>query len=224
MRTILCFGDSNLRGFIPGSFDETIGLSRRFSKNKRWTGLLQEKLGNQYHIIEEGMNGRTTNLDELTPGRPFRNGLTYLPFCLESHYPIDLVILQLGTNDVKNQYNRSPRDIAEGLRDLIKMIKTSKKGPAFSAPKIFIIAPQPLKEIPGLEPEYSGEAIFKSEALADLYRQLAHEENCEFLDAGQLFSSSEIDGVHLDENASQLLAEAVASKIKLRSSDHVYLS
>ncbi|MBA2654859.1 MAG: hypothetical protein H0U71_07325 [Gammaproteobacteria bacterium] len=85
MKIILCYGDSNLRGFIPGTFDESTGLSERFEKDKRWAGLLQIILGEKYNIIEEGINGRTTTLDEKIPGRPYRNGLTQLPVCLESH-------------------------------------------------------------------------------------------------------------------------------------------
>src|SRR6185312_15728191 len=124
MKTILCYGDSNLRGFIPGTFDEKTGLSARYAKNKRWTGVLQNKLGDKYDVIEEGLNGRTTNLDEIIPGRPFRNGLALLPACLESHYPIDLVIFMLGTNDTKVQFNRTAEEIAEGMRELVKVIKT----------------------------------------------------------------------------------------------------
>ena len=43
---ILCFGDSNTWGYKP---DKT----GRFDEKTRWTGLLQQKLGPEYHIIEE---------------------------------------------------------------------------------------------------------------------------------------------------------------------------
>lgn len=92
MKAILCFGDSNVRGFVPATLDEKTGLSARYPKDKRWTGILQNKLGKNFDVIEEGIGGRTTTLDEITPGRPYKNGLTQLPVCLESHYPIDLVI------------------------------------------------------------------------------------------------------------------------------------
>jgi len=42
MKTILCYGDSNVWGNIPGSYNPETGLSQRFPKNKRWTGILAD--------------------------------------------------------------------------------------------------------------------------------------------------------------------------------------
>ena len=63
LMNILCFGDSNTWGYKP---DKT----GRFDEKTRWTGLLQQKLGPEYHIIEEGLCGRTTVFqDELRESR-----------------------------------------------------------------------------------------------------------------------------------------------------------
>lgn len=214
MKTILCYGDSNVWGNIPGSLNPETGLSGRYPKDKRWTGILQKKLGEQYNIIEEGINGRTTNLDEIVPGRPYKNGLTVFPVCLESHYPIDLIIFMLGTNDTKIQFNRSAEDIVEGMRQYIKIVKSCNKGSAMNAPKILLIAAQPIVKVVNLHPQMDDSSIEKSKKLAALYQQLAKVEQCEFLDASLFVTSSPIDGVHFDGPQCQLMAAAVADKIK----------
>lgn len=170
MKSILCFGDSNLRGFIPGSFDENIGLSKRFPKSIRWTGVMQNALGKDYDVIEEGLNGRTTIYDEIDPGRKFRNGFALLMAFLETHYPIHLVIFQLGTNDTKLQFNQSPENITEGMRQLIHIVKSEKMGPNFSIPKILVLGPQPIIESNNAHPFFTGDVIRKSEQLPELYR------------------------------------------------------
>ena len=88
---VLCYGDSNTWGRDPH------GKGIRYPVNVRWTGLLQSKLGHDYDIIEEGLGGRTTVIDD--PKREGRNGKTYLRPCLETHSPIDVITLMLGTND-----------------------------------------------------------------------------------------------------------------------------
>lgn len=105
MPTILCFGDSNVWGNIPGSFDPSTGLCKRYERSKRWPGMLQSELGETHHVVEEAINGRTTSLDEIIPGRPYKNGLALLAPALEAHYPIQVVVFMLGTNDTKVQYN-----------------------------------------------------------------------------------------------------------------------
>jgi lysophospholipase L1-like esterase len=213
MKTILCYGDSNLRGFVPGTFNSETGLSKRFSKHQRWTGILQEQLGNQYNVIEEGLNGRTTNVDEVN-GRPYRNGLKHLPMMLESHFPIDLVIFLLGTNNTKIQFERSSEDIADGLNDLIKIVKSSNKGPQGRDPKILVIAPPPmLEEQAPNDFQLDIRSIQTSLGLPAAYKKLCKQEGYEFLDASLIIKASKADGVHIDEHNSKLLAEAVIQKV-----------
>lgn len=214
MKTILCYGDSNVWGCIPGSFNANTGLSARYSKDKRWTGILEKKLGEDYEVIAEGISARTTTLDEIIPGRPYKNGLTLLPACLETHYPIDLVIFWIGTNDTKIQFNRSAKGIAEGARELIHVVKACNKGQEATAPKILLINPQPIIKTPNLNPQINTDSIEKSEKIAEFYKNLAEHENCEFLDASQFVTSSNIDGVHLDEDAHKLLGLVIAKKVK----------
>src|SRR5215217_6037211 len=114
MKTIVCYGDSNTWGSDP----VTRG---RFAPDVRWTGVLLQELGAGYRVIEEGLGGRTTIVDD--PISPFRNGRDYLIPCLESHRPFDLVTIMLGTNDLKHRFNGSASDIAESAALLAAMAR-----------------------------------------------------------------------------------------------------
>ena len=108
MKRILCYGDSNVWGFVPGSYNSETKLVKRHKKNELWTTIMQKKLGEDFEVFSDGINGRTTDLDEINPGRPFRNGFALLGCSLEIHYPINLIILWLGTNDTKNNLIELP--------------------------------------------------------------------------------------------------------------------
>lgn len=211
---VLCYGDSNTWGNIPNSFDPQSDLFQRYERKKRWTGALQAALGSSFHVIEAAINGRTTDLDEITPGRPFRNGLSLLPPYLESNYPIDIVIFMLGTNDAQIQYDRSAKDIAKGMRRLIKVVKESNKGRNGNAPSILLVAPQPILRISHLPEVFNENSIRCSEDLARYYKELAGEESCVFLDDSQITTSTDEDGFHLGEKESVLFGHAVAKIIK----------
>ena len=107
MTTILCYGDSNTYGYNPVN-----GL--RYPKDVRWTGVLQKMLGEEYEVIEEGCNGRTTVFEDAK--EPWKAGLGYLRPCLNTHKPIDFVIMMLGSNDLKRMFHASAQEIADGRR------------------------------------------------------------------------------------------------------------
>ena len=100
---ILCFGDSLTWGFDPA---EKI----RMSDENRYTAVLQKLLGDEYLVIEEGQNGRTIATDDPAEGE--KNGLKYILPCMETHNPIDLITIMLGTNDLKKKFGYSSMDIA----------------------------------------------------------------------------------------------------------------
>ena len=132
---------------------------------------------------------------------------------METHYPIDLVIFLLGTNDLQNSYNRSVQEVGMGMRQLIKTVHESDKGPMMTAPKVLIISPTTIINIPNLYPQFKGEGVEKSKALAKIYQNISLEENCEFLDAASFIESSQVDGFHLDESACLILGQAVYQKV-----------
>lgn len=204
MKTILCYGDSNTWGYRAAD-------AKRFDRDVRWTGVLRQQLGEDYIIIEEGLNGRTTVWDDPIEG--FKNGETYLTPCLDSHAPMDLVIIMLGTNDTKKRFSLCSLDIAMGMEKLIKIIKHSESGKKGQAPKVLLLSPAPIGKLTVFVEMFEG-APEKSEGLAELYEDIAQRHGCAFLDAGSVAKASDIDGVHFDMRAHKALGKRIAKEVK----------
>ncbi len=198
MKTILCYGDSNTWGYIPGSG------GARFSRDERWPGVLQ-------HELEEGLNGRTTIFDD--PITEHRNGKNYLAPCLESHAPLDLVTIMLGINDLKQRIGRSADDIAEGAGVLATMVQRSGAGPGGSAPRVLLMLPNMLGKLTDFAERFEGGGA-KSKRLAGLYRAVATSCGCAFLDTTAVVRTSDVDGVHLEAGEHVTLGQAVAVAVR----------
>lgn len=143
MKEILCFGDSNTHGYMPG-------LGTRYPIDQRWSGLLGKLLGDGYHVVEEGMDGRTTAFEDDL--QPWRSALGYIGPCVKTHAPLDLIIIMLGTNDSKTRYGVSAEEIGFGMQELIQRIETFFRynaGRAGACPKILIISPVPMPQTGG---------------------------------------------------------------------------
>jgi len=210
MKNILCYGDSNTYGLSP---DWLTSTSWRHDKNTRWPGALQNILGEDYNIIEEGLNGRTTVFED--PTAPGRCGLDHLQVSLESHMPLDLVILVLGTNDTKPMFGVSAFEIAAGMSRLAKTALNPYTYLHGTPPQVLIAAPVPMGEA-SLKFAAPGdtEAMDKSKQLAAAYKQTADMLGCHFIDFGQYAKASDTDGVHLTAEAHLSIASAVAEKVK----------
>ncbi|KKR09383.1 MAG: G-D-S-L family lipolytic protein [Parcubacteria group bacterium GW2011_GWA2_39_18] len=209
-KRILCYGESIVWGRIPGD-DNTV----RYQINKRWTGILQNLLGNGYEVIEEGLNGRTTNLE--SPHKTGKNGAKYLFSCLETHKPLDLIILSLGKNDLKAKYNTTPESICDGIEACLQIIYEEGKTISEETPKIILVSPCIIQEKERLrfgkkEIDFLG-AKGKSEKLGKMYLKIAEKHNIDFLDLAQYVKVSEIDGVHLDENEHRKIADIMYQKV-----------
>jgi lysophospholipase L1-like esterase len=210
MKRILCFGDSNTFGYdaVTGS---------RFGEDIRWTGRLQTELGEEYRVIEEGLGGRTTVFDDPLEGG-CHNGLIQLRVCLDSHAPLDIVVIMLGTNDLKKRFGLSAYDVSLGVQRLVEMIK-SRPGPLnYPRPKILVISPVPLgvelasSPIAGM---FAGDsAIQASRELSSFLHAVAIACGCGFLDAAGCGKPCSSDAVHLDPVTHAAIALAVASKIR----------
>jgi|SRR3989344_1454291 len=206
-KRILCYGDSNTWGYIPGS-------GERYSVNIRWTGLLQAKLGESYEVIEEGLNGRTTVHDDPDTGRIGKSGKTYLLPCLESQNPFDIIVVMLGTNDAKVKFNRTSKQIVEGLEELTVIIKDRAKNKAGNTPQIIIVSPPHVNEnVEGAGEKYKGSED-KLSILAEEYKKLAEREGCLFVNIASHVIPSQKDGLHLEPESHRRIAEVLASKIQ----------
>lgn len=216
MINILCYGDSHTWGNIAGSRNKDFMLAKRFDRDTRWTGVLQKLLGDNFHVIEAGLNGRNTSFDETGIVRPSRNGLATFPLILEMNYPLDLVILMLGTNDSRIDFNASLEQIILAMQKMIRYVKESHLGPDFNAPQILLMSPAPIQKIDveDFNLLFDETSITKTQQLEKHYRELADQENCLFLDAGKFIEISEVDGVHFGPDSHRNLAQAIALKIK----------
>jgi lysophospholipase L1-like esterase len=204
VRAILCYGDSNTWGSDP----ET---GERFPWDVRWPGVLSKRLGNEYRVIEEGLSGRTTVRDDPIEG-DHKNGRTYLMACLESHRPLDLVTLLLGTNDLKARFGSSASDIAQGAASLADMMQRSGCGPDGGAPVVLLISPPAVATLTDMAQMFEG-AEQKSRQFAEHYEYFAEQHGCQFFDASEVIVSSDVDGIHLDASEHIKLGEAVAVRI-----------
>lgn len=207
-KTVLCFGDSNTYGAVPTL--ARVGR-HRYSPERRWPGIMRRQLGNGWDVVEEGHPSRTTVHDDPIEGM-HKNGLKALPVCLESHMPLDLVILMLGTNDLKYRFVVTPGDIADSIEVLARLVQRSEAGPAGAAPALIIVAPPPMQEVDWLGAMFLGGAD-KSQRLAGLIQDAAKRTGASFLDAGTIVESSAVDGIHLDSDAHRVLGTELAKLV-----------
>lgn len=206
---ILCYGDSNTWGYISGSDHQ------RYGNDERWTRILAKLLGEDFEIIEEGLNSRTLISNDKRPGKEGKNGYEYLIPCLDTHDPIDLVILMLGTNELKTAYNKTANDVGDLLEQyFVKTILNRKSQLKDSYPKLLIVTPPIVdeeKEYGRKDSKYIG-AGKKSMELNGIYKEIADKYNCYFLSNDGMETGT--DGVHLTKESHIKLAEKLKEEIK----------
>ncbi|SHH74075.1 SGNH/GDSL hydrolase family protein [Cognatishimia maritima] len=207
MRTVLCYGDSNTYGQTTANKPDD-----RYPPDIRWPGVLRKLLGPNWLVIEEGLSGRTTVSDDPIEG-PEKNGRTYLRPCIMSHKPLDLIIIMLGTNDLKIRFNKTPSEIAMGVGALISDIKSMPAGVEGRTPEILVVSPPPtasdLKEWASV---FEG-AYEKSQAFAHHFERIANAHEAHFFDSAIVVKSSDEDGFHLDAQAHSDLGYAIAEEV-----------
>jgi lysophospholipase L1-like esterase len=203
MKRILCYGDSNTWGSDPLT-------GERLDDQTRWTRVMAGALGPDYEVIEEGLSGRTTVWDDPIEG--YKNGYTYLLPCLETHRPLDLVVIMLGTNDLKKRFSLTAYDIAQGAGVLVAAVQKSSVGREAKAPPVLLMAPPPVGRLTDYA-EMFEDSLEKSRKLGERFRQVAEESGCAFLDTSTVIVSSKIDGIHFDPQQHTQLGNAVAGII-----------
>lgn len=209
MRRILCYGDSNTWGYQA----ETGG---RFPEDVRWTGVLQQLLGREFRVLEEGQPGRTTVWDD--PIEEHRNGKTALYSTLECQSPVDLVILMLGTNDLKPRFSLNAFDIAAGVERLVRIIQTHSPDGQDAPPEILLVCPPPVDdrveegEIAGMFTREHSAAV--SRELPAAFERIALRHGCLFCRAGDWAELTPVDYVHLSARGHRALAQGLADIIQ----------
>lgn len=204
MKNILCFGDSNTWGYEPL-------VARRYPADARWTGVLQRSLGDGFRVIEEGLNGRTNITNE--EGRPIRSGLDVLPVLLESHRPLDLVVIMLGTNDLKHDFDLSAGQIADGARQVCRSVIDCEYL-MDDPPQILLISPTHVELVTVEEQDQFIGAIGKSRELAEHYQAVADDLGIHFRDASKIVVKTDLDGVHWDAEQHKAFGESLSGTIQ----------
>jgi lysophospholipase L1-like esterase len=214
-KRVMVYGDSNTWGWIPV---EKGVPSTRYAEGERWPGVLRATLGGDYEVIEEGLNARTTDVPDPTLPRVTGAGVdggAYLPAALASHLPLDLVVILLGTNDLKAMFDRSPLRIALGAAKLVDIVETTDGGvgTTYPDPKVLLLAPPPLGEMGFFREMFAGGAE-KSRQLAPYYEAVAKVAGAEFLDLGGVTKTDGVDGLHFSAEGQRKIGLAVADKVR----------
>lgn len=208
MKSILFFGDSNTWGFDPST-------GGRYSPAIRYTGRLRSKFSERYEIIESGLNGRTTAYDDGYDG--WSSGSKALPMILKTHDPLDLVVLVLGTNDLKARLGLTCDDVVKGMRRLIHIVHSPGMWNLRSKPAVLVVAPMLLNEhalvTSPFGDVFSTRSVELSHKLGSAYEALCADDNirCCCFDAGQLGPVTSQDGVHMSPADHRRMADALAS-------------
>ena len=207
-KRILCYGDSNTWGYDP--------TGKRYDEHTRWPMRMAELLGPGYAVVEEGFNGRTTVNDDPVEGG-FKSGVNYLPPCLMSHNPLDVVAIMLGTNDTKRRFSLTPMTIGQGVMQLVRACKIYGMDANAEPPHIIIVAPPPILDnlMQTRHAECFGpQAIEVSRGLGQELLRVSRLLRVDFFDAAPYAEVSRLDAVHMTANGHIRLAEAMAEKIR----------
>lgn len=207
MINILCYGDSNTYGYDPhtgGRYDESV----------RWPCRLQSYLGDEYHVIEAGLNGRTTCYDD--PNMENVNALKTLETDLEKYDKLDLIAIMLGTNDLKEFTGADVNEIVLGVEKVMMKMKSIMKEKQDRDPIFLIMCPPEIGSAirqSHFYGEYRENSIAKSRMFPTYYRQMAVKNGCMFFDTSEWVKASEADSIHLNVADHVLIAEKVCDII-----------
>jgi lysophospholipase L1-like esterase len=211
-KRIVCFGDSNTWGYDPTD-------GSRYDENTRWPMVLQKLRGEDVQVIEEGQNGRTIACEDPWEWGT-KKGIDYVIPMIESHMPMDVLIIMLGSNDLKKKFGLPAPDIAGSLQNMLLKIRAHLKyhlNLPDDAVRIIVVAPPHLGE--GITTSYFGEffdgkyAVEQSVKLAHWYKLVADQFGCDFFDAADVAYAGEVDSLHMTPEGHKALGKALAGLI-----------
>ena len=207
MKTILAFGDSITWGFEAETF-------KRHAFEDRWPNALGAKLGPNYRLIAEGLNGRTTVHDDNLVDEQ-RNGVKALPMLLSSHQPLDLVIIALGTNDLKHPWWSRASDAKRGVQRLVEITQRFDYGVDMRTPKILVIAPPAVIHTNNADfDKMFSHGIKESQKFGDEYKLLEKSHGITVFEAAKIVEADPRDGIHLGAANTRKLGESLAPLVR----------
>ncbi|MEQ1769029.1 MAG: SGNH/GDSL hydrolase family protein [Devosia sp.] len=212
MKTILCYGDSLTYGASP------IKAGPRHPYEDRWPTALEAGLGGKARCVAEGLGGRTTVHDDWSADAD-RNGARVLPTLLSSHGPLDMVIIMLGTNDIKPFLGRTALEAANGMRRLVQIVRAHAAAVKEPVPEIILVAPPVTVQQTAheeMELHFGGTEAARtaSSGFAELYKRRADEEGVHFFDASSVARTDPRDGIHLDGANTRAIGQGLVPLVK----------
>ena len=207
MKTILAYGDSLTFGSDPGG-------GPRHAFEDRWPSTLERGLGGTARVIAEGLGGRTTAFDDFSASGD-RNGVRLLPTLLDSHKPLDLVIIMLGTNDLKVYLNGTAFGAAMGIKRLVQIIRSHPYDPGMVVPQVIVMAPPLTVETnhADLHPMFAPRAD-EAKLFDFYYSRIARELGVGYFNAASVAVADPRDGVHLDPANTRAIGEGLVPLVK----------
>lgn len=211
MKHVLCYGDSNTWGFIPGS-------GKRYDEHTRWTGVLGDVLGSEWRVHEEGLNGRMTIFDSPFQTDVNKNGRSLFASVLDSQKPLDVLVICLGTNDLKCH---PAWHAAQGVGQLVSyaqhvdVLNPWGEHVFRNGPKILVISPIAIGEDlvnRNINDDLAGKHE-ESRKFPKLFADLCQGMGVDMLDAQTIAEPSLIDCIHMSPEGHQALGKTVAEKI-----------
>ncbi len=195
MKTILCYGDSNTYGYDPG---DLMGL--RYPPDQIWTGLLQQRLGDEWTVLNRGMNGRQLPFLEYE-GKDVLDMLTGLG-------KEDLFLIMLGTNDLL--LDPLPR-AAKAVTKMEKLLKfvTENKEKGLVTCNVTLIIPVLI----GKTLDRSGDYHRESLVMAAAFMVLAEKYGIRAVDASGWGVELSYDQVHFSLKGHRIFAERLAEEL-----------
>ena len=209
MRTLLAFGDSNTHGTVPMP---ARGSMERYGPEIRWPTMMAKGLAETWHLVEEGLPGRTTQFADPVMGSHM-NGQEGLKIALASHRPVSLLLIMLGTNDLKRRFEPSVSRITAGVSGLLDLALHPDMAVQHPWMQVLLISPPAVKELGPIRGDFNGAGLHGPK-LAAAYAALAEARGVEFFDAGSVIETSDVDGVHFLPDAHQTLGAAIADVVK----------
>ena len=208
MKQIVFYGDSNTWGHNP----ETGG--GRYPFDVRFTGLLTARM-TDCHICEEGVCGRTAVAEDAL--NEFRSGQRYLPCILNTHSPIDLLVIMLGTNDLKPKFALRAGEIGYGVEELLRIVRSPLVWHGEPVREVLIVSPIEVGAhvtTTDMRFEFDETAAAKSKEMSGVLADVAARWGCHFLDAAKVAQPSAADAIHLDAAGHRAMADALEQKIR----------
>lgn len=219
-KRIMVFGDSNSWGWHPVP---EIAPIQRYPQDVAWPGVMAKALGDGFEVVNESLSARTAVVSDKSVDAGLGlsgaglSGSEYLPAAIASNMPLDLVIIMLGTNDVKPVYNRSAFQVAIDVMSLVaEAQKNTGVATSYPAPKVMVVVPPHLGKIASVDwvqAMFPQAAVAESTQIGQYLCPLANAVKVPCFDAGTVAEITGADGIHMTPENHKKLGDAIAAEV-----------